>query len=119
MILILADENIPRASIKSLRNAGLDVLSVAEKAPGISDSAVLEMARSESRLLLTFDRDFGELVYRRGHTAPPGIIYVRFAPTDPNEVAVVLRNVIEGGQVEFVGRLSVITRDSVRQRPLR
>ena len=60
---ILADENIPRASILELRKADLDVSSVAEIRTGMSDLQVLEIARSEERLLWTFDRDFGELIY--------------------------------------------------------
>lgn len=118
MIAVLADENVPRASIERLRTAGIDVRSVAERDPGILDVAVLELARAEGRLLLTFDRDFGELIYRRRHAAPAAVVYLRFAPSDPHEPAVVFRRLLDHGEIELEGRFTVVTRDQVRQRPL-
>lgn len=118
MIRVLADENVPRASIASLRTAGLDVSSVAEHMPGASDLAVLDLARSGNRLLITFDRDFGELIYRGGHPAPPGVVYLRFVPADPNEAAAILRSLLAHSEIQLEGRFTVVTRDQVRQRPL-
>jgi hypothetical protein len=67
VIRVLADENVPAASIARLRSEGLDVASAAESSPGAVDATLLDQARAEKRLLLTFDRDFGELIYRQGH----------------------------------------------------
>lgn len=63
MIIVRADENIPRVAIELLRKAGMDVRSASEEMAGASDAAVLAAARAEGALLLTFDRDFGELTY--------------------------------------------------------
>ena len=118
MIGLLADENVPRASVHSLRAAGLDVVSVTGRIPGASDSAVLELARSENRLLLTFDSDFGELIYRRGHAAPAGVVFLRFVPANPEETADVVRNLLAHTEIVLDGRFTVVTRDQVRQRVL-
>lgn len=75
---LLADENIAAPLVQALRQAGHDVTYVAELAPGIADEAVLSLARQQGRLLLTEDKDFGELVFRlKRH--PPGIILLRLA----------------------------------------
>ena len=53
----LSDENIPAGAIDALRDAGCDVLSIREIAPGIADAEVLRLAVNQSRLLVTFDRE--------------------------------------------------------------
>jgi predicted nuclease of predicted toxin-antitoxin system len=62
----LADENFPRPALEALRKAGWDVSSIAENCPGISDDEVIALCADQERVLLTFDKDFGELVFRRG-----------------------------------------------------
>jgi predicted nuclease of predicted toxin-antitoxin system len=80
MIPLLANENIPWASILRLREWGYRVASILEESPGITDVEVLERAVKEHRILLTFDRDYGELVYRRNLAPPPGIIFFASSP---------------------------------------
>jgi predicted nuclease of predicted toxin-antitoxin system len=63
--------------IRALREAGHDVLAIAEVASGATDDQVLERAVKERRVLITEDRDFGELVYARGRSSS-GVILVRF-----------------------------------------
>ena len=118
MIRLLADENVPKASVVSLRTAGHDVRSIAEDMSGASDRAVLALARSENRYLLTFDRDFGELIYRHGEGAPPGVIYFRFLPRHPEEPAQILGALLQRQEIRLEARLTVVTREQVRQRPL-
>jgi len=75
----LADECIDAALVAHLRRAGHDVIYMAEVAPAVDDAAVVARARREDRLLLTEDKDFGDLVFRRG--APvPGIVLLRLDP---------------------------------------
>ncbi len=57
-----ADENFPRPALEALRKAGWDVFSLAESCPGISDDEVIALSADQERVLLTFDKDFGELV---------------------------------------------------------
>ncbi|MGK7926452.1 MAG: DUF5615 family PIN-like protein [Spirulina sp.] len=60
----LANENFPRMSILRLRELGYNVASCSEDAPEAPDEDVLARAVREERFLLTFDRDYGELIYR-------------------------------------------------------
>lgn len=115
---LLADENVPHPSILHLRQAGLDVGSVREETAGISDREVLAKARAEDRLLLTFDHDFGELVYRRREPPPRGIILFRLIPGSPREAGSLLLAILSDGTVTLDGFFSVVERDHVRQRPL-
>ena len=76
-----ANENVAEEAVLKLRQSGHDVLWIREAAPGITDQEVLRRSNAEKRLLLTFDKDFGELVYRLGSDASCGIILFRFSPS--------------------------------------
>jgi len=118
VIRILADENLPSASVAVLRAAGVDVIAVADVDPGTADINVLERARSEGRALITFDRDFGELIYQKSYPSPPAVIFLRFVPSTPEEPATVLLQLLAHPAIELADRFTVVTRDQVRQRAL-
>ena len=73
----LADENFPGAAVSALAAAGHDVVWVRIAAPGISDVDVLALAEREARILLTFDKDFGELARASARCARYGIVLFR------------------------------------------
>jgi predicted nuclease of predicted toxin-antitoxin system len=73
----LADESCAGPVIRALRESGHDVVAISEVAKGATDEEVLERALNEERVLITEDRDFGELVYARGRSSA-GVILVRF-----------------------------------------
>lgn len=73
----VADESCAGPVIRALREAGHDVVAIAELAQGAPDEEVLKRAVKEGRVLITEDRDFGELVYARGQ-ASAGVVLVRF-----------------------------------------
>jgi len=83
----LVNENFPAPSVAKLRLAGCDVLSIAESYSGMDDSGVLSLAARESRWLVTFDRDYGELIFARGLNSPPAVILFRVASYLPEEPA--------------------------------
>jgi predicted nuclease of predicted toxin-antitoxin system len=62
-VRFLADESCDSAVVRALRSAGHDMTAVAEVNPGLEDRVVLALARSEARVLLTEDKDFGLLAY--------------------------------------------------------
>jgi predicted nuclease of predicted toxin-antitoxin system len=62
---LVADEGVSRHVVSGLRSAGYDVTSVAETSPGDSDESVLALARTLDAVLITTDKDFGDLVYRQ------------------------------------------------------
>ena len=62
---LLADETLDLSVVARLRQAGHQVLAVAEMAPGIPDGVVLDRANAEAAMLITEDKDFGELAFRQ------------------------------------------------------
>lgn len=74
---LLANENFPAPSIRLLRDGGYDVAAVAEGRGGLLDADVLGLAVEEKRWVLTFDRDYGELIFARGFAAPPAVVLFR------------------------------------------
>jgi predicted nuclease of predicted toxin-antitoxin system len=80
MTRLLLDENFPAGAAHGLAQAGHEAHRVAVLAPGIDDVSVLALARHEQRCLVTFDSDFGELVFQHGALPPPCIVYLRLHP---------------------------------------
>jgi predicted nuclease of predicted toxin-antitoxin system len=77
----VADESCAGPVIRALREAGHDVVAMAEIASGATDEEVLNRALSENRILITEDHDFGNMVYAHGRSSA-GVILMRF----PNRV---------------------------------
>ena len=116
-MLLCANENLPEACVVALRQAGHDVLWIREAAPGASDTVVLARAQAEKRLLITFDKDFGDLVFHRGLAASHGIVLFRiYQPS----AAVLARRIaaILGSRTDWSGQYSVAEEYSIRMRPL-
>ncbi len=114
----LANENFPRTSVNRLRELGYDIASVIEDSPGVPDFEVLERAADEERIILTFDRDYGELIYRLGMPSPAGVVYFRYVPLTPEEPAKDLLRLLNLEGVSLEGRFTVVERTQMRQRPL-
>lgn len=74
---LIADESCDFAIIRGVRAASYDVLSVAESASGVSDEEVIQLASTERRLLITEDKDFGQLVFAAAKESS-GIILIRY-----------------------------------------
>ncbi len=73
---LFADENVARAIVTRLRDLGHDVLHASEIQPGAVDTDWLNLAEAEGRLILTSDKDFGELIFR-DHLTSHGVILLR------------------------------------------
>jgi predicted nuclease of predicted toxin-antitoxin system len=72
-----ADESCDFAVVSALRLAGHDVIAVAQIIPSVEDESVLSMARSDGRVVVTEDKDFGLLAYAGGHETA-GVVLIRF-----------------------------------------
>jgi predicted nuclease of predicted toxin-antitoxin system len=77
MARFLANENAPREAVLAARAAGFDVAWMVELQPGANDETVLSLAQQDNRVLITFDKDFGELVFHRGVSGSHGVILLR------------------------------------------
>ncbi len=114
---ILADENFLGPAVALLRERGHDVFWARTEMPGAADTQVLARAQVERRLLVTFDKDFGELAFRRGLPAECGVVLARLTAHSPDEAARVIVAALEG-RSDWPGHLSVIEAGRVRRRPL-
>ncbi len=114
----LANENIPLATIFRLRKEGFDISSISLDAPSITDSEVMQIAADENRTIITFDRDYGELIYKHGFRPPAGVIYLRMQNYQPEEPAELLLKLLNDQNLEFAGLFTVADEKSVRQRKI-
>lgn len=113
----LTDENIDTQVVERLREAGHQVLYVAEMEPGITDDVVLAIATQESALLLTSDTDFGELVFRLRQLTS-GVVLLRLGGLPPMQKADIVAQVITQHTEELPRAFTVITPRAVRIRKL-
>lgn len=111
----LANENWPRDGVTALRAAGHDVAWVRDDAPGSRDEDVLARAFREHRILLTFDKDFGELAWRTGLPAECGIILFRMAMPPPATVGAALASIVTA-RTDWAGHFSVVEAHRIRMR---
>jgi predicted nuclease of predicted toxin-antitoxin system len=113
---ILADENIASSIVQRLQADGHHVERMAEMARGGPDTEVLEIANKQSAVILTEDKDFGELVVRHQMQAV-GVVLVRLDGFSPIERAEIVSRVVREHANELPGSFTVIKPRVVRIRP--
>lgn len=114
---LVADESVDRPIVERLRQDGHIVVYIAEMQPGLSDDSVLQEAHQGNALLLTSDKDFGELVFRLGR-ATCGVLLIRLAGLSASEKAITVANAVHDHAAELGGKFSVVSPASVRIRTL-
>ena len=102
---IVADESVDFRIVTELRNSGHDVYSIAEENPTIKENIVLKIAFDKQALLLTEDKDFGELVFRL-QLKHNGVLLIRLS-NDPTKILLV-SDTISKYYEEMIGRFSVL-----------
>ena len=112
---LLADESVDGPIVDRLRADGHSVSYVAELDPGIDDDAVLSQANQNQALLITSDRDFGELVFRLGRIHS-GVILVRLAGLSSEAKRNTVSRVLAQKGDEMSSAFSVISPGRVRIR---
>jgi predicted nuclease of predicted toxin-antitoxin system len=111
------DECVDAELVKQLRYGGHDVVYVAADGSGATDPQVLQRAREEDRVLLTEDKDFGDLVFRL-RLVLPGVVFLRIPPEDRAIKWERLSAAIEQFGMGLVGRYIVVEKSRMRSRPL-
>jgi predicted nuclease of predicted toxin-antitoxin system len=114
-VRFLADEGVDRPIVDRLRSEGHEVEAIAELDPGLPDTAVLELARRPGFLLLTSDKDFGELVFRQRRLTG-GVVLLRLAGLAPERKAEVVSACIAEHGHEMPSAFAVLTARSLRIR---
>jgi predicted nuclease of predicted toxin-antitoxin system len=113
----LADENVSRLVIERLRARGFEVISIGETRSGAPDKDVLEAADVEGCILITEDRDFGELVIRQ-RLGAHGMILLELDRLSNAAEADLVAEVISAHADKLSGNLVVIEPGRIRVRPL-
>ncbi|MBP6012874.1 MAG: DUF5615 family PIN-like protein [Alphaproteobacteria bacterium] len=113
---LLTDENISPVIVAALEAAGHDVLAVAKEMPSAPDPAIMERAIVEQRILITEDKDFGELAFKHGHR-PVGIIRLVLPGYWPSQKAERLCEVLVA-PANIIDHAAVVEPDRVRSRAI-
>lgn len=114
---LLADENVPRAVLDRLRADGWSVAAIAELAQGDSDAQVMARADYDSRVLITQDRDFGELAIARGLPVR-GVVLLELERLSLSSQAERASVVLSERRNALIGFFTVVEPARVRRRPL-
>jgi predicted nuclease of predicted toxin-antitoxin system len=113
---IVADEGVDRQVVEGLRRDKHEVSYIAEFAPGMSDYEVLAAANDKGAILLTADKDFGELVFRLNRAAC-GVVLMRLEGLPPDMKSTIVATAIREHGPQMFGAFSVITSGAIRIRP--
>lgn len=109
----LADESCDFSVVRALRAAGHDVSAVSEIALGATDDVVMGLARHERRVLITEDKDFGQLVFAAGLPAS-GVIFVRYPVSARSVLPQVVVDLVKAEQEKLFGAFVVVQPSRIR-----
>ena len=112
---LVCDENIRRPLVEELRAAGHDVVYIAESSPSIPDAEVLREANERGAVLMTDDKDFGELVFRLGLLST-GVLLLRLHGCSPDERRRLVLGTLADHGSELPGHFAVLTPTKLRIR---
>jgi len=114
---MIADESVNKNLINALRKAGHSVLSIAEEYAGISDKKIATLSLSSPDIIISEDKDFGELVYHY-KVSLIGVTLLRYSPSEYNTIKDRLLTFISEYKNSFHGKFVVITFNKIRIRTL-
>lgn len=112
-MLLVADESVDSLIINGLRNDGFDIYSISENKAGIDDLEVLKIANKFGSLLITEDKDFGELTYRL-RIEHKGILLIRLADISRNERVLFATKIISEHAEKLSNKFSVLNKNGLR-----
>lgn len=113
---LLANENFPVKSFKILKAAGYDITHINFENPSVEDEEVVLISIRQNRIIITFDSDYGALVFQKG-MKPPGVIYLRFKDFTSDYPGIFLINFFKEAAYQLGKMFTVIdSNGSIRQR---
>jgi predicted nuclease of predicted toxin-antitoxin system len=112
----VADESVDQPIVTHLRAQGHVVFAIVEQEPSLSDKAVLDIANQQEAVLITGDKDFGELVFRDQQYSY-GILLIRLAGLDAKVKAEIVNSVINEHNEQLINAFTVISPKNIRIRP--
>jgi predicted nuclease of predicted toxin-antitoxin system len=114
-VKLVLDESIERQIADALKSEGYQIWYILDMERGISDDKVLALANSNDAILLTADKDFGELVFRKNMISV-GVVLLRIFGLANSEKAALALRVMEEHGTEMLNAFTVVTTESVRIR---
>jgi predicted nuclease of predicted toxin-antitoxin system len=116
-VKIVADENVDKVIVDQLRADGHDVLFIGESDAGIDDHTVLDRSLRARRVLLTADKDFGDLIFRQG-LLHSGVLLLRLAGVSPEMKAGLVAATFDQHGEELSSGFAVLNKRILRFRKL-
>ena len=113
----LTDEIIARSVVLGLRAAGHEVLWARESLRGLGDDLLLARAMTDGRVVVTFDKDFGELAFRLRLPSTCGVVLFRITGRGRQQDVQLVIDTLQSRQ-DWSGHFWTVTDDNIRQRPL-
>ncbi len=110
---LVADENCDFSVVVDLRLAGYDVVSITEQMPGADDETVIDFACSERRLLITEDKDFGQLVFAAAKQNS-GVILIRYPASARSALTAAVLKLLSDNGENLYSRFAVLEPGRVR-----
>jgi len=114
----LANENFPFSSVIKLRQLGYEVESISETLASVSDKVVLQNAVANRQVILTFDKDYGHLIFKEKFPSPTGVLFFRFNPSYPEESFDIFMKFFSKDITQIEGWFIVVEREMIRKRKL-
>jgi len=116
---ILADENVEAPIVRRLRSDGHEITYIVETHPGVEDTEILQIAVSLQVILLSDDKDFGDLIFFHHLQPPIGIILIRLsAHLSISVKSDIISDVLQSYEERLIGAFTVISDSGVRIRDL-
>jgi predicted nuclease of predicted toxin-antitoxin system len=116
-VRLLADENFPGSAVGALIRSGHDVIWIRTAAPEMPDHEIFRWAVREGRVILTFDKDFGEIARRARVSGPCGIVLFRLPMSSAGQMRDKIIETI-GSRSDWPGNFSVVEANRVRIKPM-
>ncbi|MBI3500330.1 MAG: DUF5615 family PIN-like protein [Bacteroidetes bacterium] len=113
---LLANENFPLDSILYLRKKGYDIKAIGTDFSGITDKEIIAIAEKENRTIITFDKDYGELIFKFGNKPASGVIYLRLDYYASNEPGKIIERMLSVPRFSTLRKLTVFDGNTLRQR---
>lgn len=107
-MIFLANENFPRPSTIFLREKGFDIKSIQEDSPNFTNEEVIKIAQEHDLIILTFDKDYGELIFKYTKDNPPSVVFFREKGNTPDFAALTLFNLLLETNISLIGAFTVI-----------
>jgi predicted nuclease of predicted toxin-antitoxin system len=115
-MLFIVDESTGAAVVEFLRSLGHDVVAVNESIPQADGSIILDWAVKEKRILITNDKDFGELVFRTGQ-AHHGVVLLRLHEESAANRVQMVKIILERYAERLAGHFVVASEGGISIRP--